>query len=99
MGKKRWWGQELLKLRVDYESRKLSVIEVAKKHRTSLGTVARLARQHGWTSRREWVNPQKPTLQALKLRKAFLIKRREDDLRDLESIEHKINHLVAFGDA
>lgn len=98
MAKKRWWGLELSRLREDYESSKLPMKKVAEKHRTSLGTVARLARLHKWEPRRAWTNPANPTIGALKIRKAFLIKRREMDLEEIGRVEHKINHLIAFGD-
>lgn len=98
MPKRRWWGTELERLRVDYESRKISLIELARKHRTSLGMIARLSRKHGWKARRGWVNPLQPTIGMLKERKNFLLRRREADLRELENVEHKINRLIAFGD-
>ncbi len=97
MAKRRWWGLELSRLRADYENCKIPMKKVAEKHRTSLGTIARLARKHEWNPRRGWTNPLSPTIGALKIRKAFLIKRRENDLQEIERVEHKINHLIAFG--
>jgi hypothetical protein len=49
---RRWEGAELEKLRVAYEETDMSLEYIAKEMRTSLGSIARVARINGWRPRR-----------------------------------------------
>lgn len=91
MAKKRWWGSELAKLRADYENPELLLVEVAKKNRTSIGGLARLARQHGWKAR--YISPRNPKLSAMKQRKRVLEARIEGISTELRRLDLKIRFL------
>ncbi len=79
------------RLRLDYTGNKMPLIEVAKKHRTGLGTIARLTRVHDWPRRRP--NAHDPKIKAMKARKYFVMARMERDKRELERLDHKIRFL------
>lgn len=94
MGSRRWWGQELANLEADYGNFGMTVVEVARKNRTNIGTVARLARRHKWPPRRS--SAKDPRLPALKLRRYQIGKRIELYQREMEKLDHRIKFLESL---
>lgn len=91
MGKKRWWGEALEKLKADYENPAIPMVVVAKKHKTSLGQLANLVNRHGWTPRR--LPPGSLTIASMKARKRLLEARLETHQRELTRINQRLNFL------
>lgn len=78
MGHKRWWGDELDRLRFDYENHRIPMQKLAERYKTGLGTIARLAKSHGWPPRR--VSAKDPRSRAM-ARRRVLLQRKIDGLQ------------------
>lgn len=93
MARKRWWGEELRRLRADYEANETAMKELALKYRTSLGQMARLARKHGFQPRR--ISKNNPKLSAMRARRAQLKARIDKIDLELRRLDSKIRFLEA----
>lgn len=94
MGKNRWWGSELEKIRKDYERSTLTVTQIVKKHGTSLGQLAKLAKKHQWISRRGLRRNSR--LPALKIRRVNLGKKIEKYQREYKELDNKIRFIESL---
>lgn len=90
MGKKVWWGNKLKNLQADYGNPGIPMVEVARKHGTTLGNIDRLAKIHGWPRRRL---TQTGKMSGLKLRRWVLARRVQKYQREISQIDQKIKFM------
>lgn len=84
---RRWWGDALEALRVDYAETSMTLRELAKKHRTSPGRVSILAMTHNWPTRTQQGN------HALKLRMDYLQARKVRMREEIKRINTEISEI------
>lgn len=102
MGQKRWWGSELEKLRADYEGGTLLLVDVVKKHGTSMNMIARLQRKHCWkprkaTAPRPYNLHRNAEMGQMQARVIYLDKLIKDNTRERDHLSHKIAFLETLG--
>lgn len=99
MGKKRWWGEELANLKRDYESREKTLLTLVNQYGTSLGQIARLARDHRWAPRRPVIprSYKNPEIEKMQARREFLQKTIGSMSREMSQLEHRIRFLNSLG--
>lgn len=88
---RRWTGDLLSALEASYKDDTHTLKQVAKRHTTTIGNVARLAKKHNWSRRRP--SGKDPRVSMMKQRRDYVQKRIREFTRELDQLNAKLKFI------